>query len=157
MSWFEHFLTSASNWQVFAVLITVIVSTGTLLAAVVYNVMRVTGTELDQRSRDYAQIVYLGLFALAALMMTLSTLEARASIGKVSTKVKEEGFTLVHLDRLLMHYGPERTSEARHTLSDYAKAVIAEDWPLMRQGAPDGSPHVYRIARAAQSRLGRIA
>lgn len=156
MSWFEHFLTSASNWQVFAVLIAVIVSAGALLAASVYRVMRAAGVELDQRSRDYAQIVYLGLFALTALMMTLSTLEVRASVGKVSMKVKEEGFTLVHLDRLLMHYGPERTAEARKALSDYAKAVVDEDWPLMRQGAPDGSPRIYELLARLNRALGEL-
>lgn len=156
MSWFEHFLVSARNWQVFALLIAIIVSAGTLLAASVYRVVRATGLELDQRSRDYAQVVYLGLFALTALMMTLSTLEARATIGKVSTKVKEEGFNLVHLDRLLMHYGPERTAEARKTLADYAKAVIDEDWPLMRQGARDGSPRVYELLARLGGALGEL-
>lgn len=116
MSWLDHFLASALNWQIFALLITVIVLAGTILAAAVNCIMRNTGIELDQRSRDYAQIVYLGLFALTALMMTLSTLEVRSSVSKVSVKVKEEGFTIVHLDRLLMHYGPAQTTEARNAL-----------------------------------------
>ncbi|MHB1218196.1 MAG: bestrophin-like domain [Alphaproteobacteria bacterium] len=156
MSWFEHFLASAPNWQVFGLLIALIVSAGTLLAASVYRVVRATGIELDQRSRDYAQVVYLGLFALTALMMTLSTLEARASIGKIGTTVKEEGFTIVHLDRLLMRYGPERTAEARKALADYASAVVEEDWPLMRQGGRDGSPRVYELLARLNGALGEL-
>lgn len=156
VSWFEHFLTTASNWQVFAVVIVVVVSAGTLLGAAVHRVVRATGIELDQRSRDYAQIVYLGIFALTALMMTLSTLEARAATGKIGARVKEEGFTLVQLDRLLLHYGPEGTAEARKALADYARAVVDEDWPLMRQGAPDGSPHVYALMERLQAAVSAL-
>lgn len=157
MSWFEHFLTAASNWQVFAVVIVVIVSTGTLLGAAVHHAMRATGIELDQRSRDYAQIVYLGIFALTALMMTLSTLEAWAATGKIGARVKEEGFTLIQLDRQLLHYGPERTAEARRVLANYARAVVDEDWPLMRQGAPDGSPRVYALMERLQAAVDALS
>lgn len=156
MSWFERFLTLAPNWQVFGLLIAVIVTAGTLLAAAVYRSVRWSGIELDQRSRDYAQVVYLGLFALTALMMTLSTLEARATIGKIGTKVKEEAFVIIHLDRLLTQYGPERTAEARKLLSEYAKAVVNEDWPLMRQGAPDGSPRVYDLLERLNGALAQL-
>lgn len=133
------------NWQVFAVFIAVIVSAGLLIGLTINRVLRSTGLEIDQRTRDYAQIVYLGIFALTALMMTLSTLEARSTTSKMGAKVKEEAFNLVHLDRMLVHYGAERTADARRVLVDYAKAVVDEDWPLMRAGAPDGSVHVYDL------------
>jgi hypothetical protein len=152
----DHFLASALNWQIFALLTLVTVPAGTLLAASVYRLKCSTAVELDQRSRDYAQIVYLGLFALTALMLTLSSLEVRTSLGNVSAKVKEEGIALIHLDRLLMQYGPEQTTEARSLLSDYAKVVIAEDWPLIRKGAPDGSPLAYELLLKLNHDLGEL-
>ncbi len=143
--WLEHFLSAARNWQIFAVFIAIIVSAGLLLGLVVNRALRLTRLEIDQRTRDYAQIVYIGIFALTALMMSLSTLEARTATAKLGGKVKEEAFNLVHLDRMLVHYGEERTAEARRILVDYAKAVVEEDWPLMRAGAPDGSDRVYDL------------
>lgn len=143
--WLEHFLSVSRNWQVFAAFIAIIVSAGLFLSLVTNRAMRFAGIEIDQRTRDYAHIVYLGIFALTALMMTLSTLEARSTVGKLGAKVKEEAFNLIHLDRMLVHYGMERTAEARRGLADYAKAVVEEDWPLMRAGAPDGSARVYDL------------
>ncbi len=143
--WLEHFLSVSRNWQIFAVFITGIVSVGLLVGLMVNRVLRFTKLEIDQRTRDYAQIVYIGIFALTALMMTLSTLEARTTTAKLGGKVKEEAFNLVHLDRMLLHYGAERTAESRRILADYAKAVVEEDWPLMRAGAPDGSDRVYDL------------
>jgi len=90
------------------------------------------------------------------LMMTLSTLEARSASGKISGRVKEEAFNLIHLDRMLVHYGEERTVTARRILADYAKAVVEEDWPLMRKGAPDGFPHVYDLMARLRVAIGTL-
>lgn len=154
--WIDSFLSAARNWQICAVFIVVIVFVGLTLALLVNRFMRSTGVEIDQRTRDYAQVVYLGIFALTALMMSLSTLEARSTTGKLGGKVKEEAFNLVHLDRMLVHYGEEQTADARRVLADYAKAVVEEDWPLMRAGAPDGSPHVYDLMARLRVSIGTL-
>lgn len=145
LMFFEHFLMTAPNWLIFASFLAIIPACGLALGYSVHRGVRAVGIDIDQRSRDYAQIVYLGVFALTALMMTFSTIEVRASANKVATTVREEGRTLVHLDRLLLRYGKERTAEARALVAEYAKAVVAEDWPLMREGEDDGSPRVYEI------------
>lgn len=156
MSLIERFLAAAANWQVFAVFILAILCSGLLLAAAVHRAARARAREIDQKTRDYAQIVYLGIFALTALMMTLSTLEARSSFGKVGTKVKEEAFNLVRIDRTLLHYGEGATLESRRALADYAKAVVAEDWPLMRKGASDGSLRVYDLLARLKGAIGAL-
>ena len=141
----EHFLATAPNWLIFACFLAVISACGLAFGYAVHRVVRATGVEIDQRTRDYGQIVYLGVFALTALVMTFSTVEVRASAAKAATTVREEGRTLVHLDRLLIRYGKDRTAEARALIAEYAKAVVEEDWPLMRAGKDDGAARVYDI------------
>jgi hypothetical protein len=84
----EHFLATAPNWQIFACFLAVIPGCGLALGYTVHRAVRATGLEIDQRTRDYGQIVYLGVFALTALVMTFSTIEVRASFAKAATTVR---------------------------------------------------------------------
>lgn len=153
---FEQFLATASNWLIFVCFVAAISASGLVFGYAVHRAVRATGVEIDQRTRDYGQIVYLGIFALTALVMTFSTVEVRASAAKAATTVREEGRTLVHLDRLLIRYGKDRTAEPRAMIAEYAKAVVEEDWPLMRAGEDDGSARVYDILARLEDGLAAL-
>lgn len=91
----------------------------------------------NDRNTDFVLRMQATLFTMTSLVLAFTLVEAENNFRKVEALVSAEASQINRLDRLLQRYGEPAAADAvRADLLDYARAIVADEWPAMLQGQP---------------------
>ena len=114
----------------------------TFAAAILGMVLhgKLPDSQLTEDSKDVIKLV-MGLIAtMAALVLGLLIASAKSSYDTQRSEVQQASASIVELDTILAHYGPE-ASESRQKLREVVAAAAENLWPRggvlpLRPGPP---------------------
>lgn len=84
---------------------------------------------------DFVLRLQATLFTITGFVVAFTLVEALSNLRKVDTVVTAEASAINRLDRLLFKYGHDTSQRVRPELLEYARSVVADEWPAMQRGA----------------------
>jgi hypothetical protein len=94
---------------------------------------------LDKDSKDVVKLGMGLVGTMAALVLALLLASAKESYDAQSTELTQASASIVVLDRMLAHYGPE-TAEAREMLRGAVARALDRMWPKDHGGPSQAEP-----------------
>ncbi|HEX3505899.1 MAG TPA: DUF4239 domain-containing protein [Xanthobacteraceae bacterium] len=145
-----HFLTGQPLWL--AALF--VVGFGTAISMCGPSLVRRYVT-LDKLAfnNEIAGFKYTAVATLYAVLLAFVIIVAWEKFTTAQTDVVDEAGAAVTVYRLSPGLGDQAGNELRGAMTNYLKAVIADDWPAMRQSNIDGAPSAIQALNAIYAAL----
>lgn len=103
-----------------------------LMSALVH---RVPWLRPNADNSDFVLRLQATLFTITGFVVAFTLVEAISNLRKVDAVVSAEASSINRLDRLLLKYGHDSSQRVRPELLEYARSVVADEWPAMQRGA----------------------
>jgi hypothetical protein len=86
------------------------------------------------------------VLSLTAFVLGFSVVQANNEMTRAGQVVAAEAHAIAQLDRRMVRLDPVGSAHARRALADYARSIMAEEWPQMRANSV-GFGHPATAAR----------
>lgn len=118
-----------------ALLLTWAAALAVLIVLMPVLTQRVPWLRPNADNSDFVLRLQATLFTITGFVVAFTLVEAISNLRKVDAVVSAEASSISRLDRLLFKYGHDSSQRVRPELLEYARSVVANEWPAMQRGA----------------------
>lgn len=137
------FLYNYPNWLIGALFVIVALTAG---MALMFGLRAALPIRDDKETFDITIRVMPTVLSLTAFVLAFSVVQANTELARAAKLAADEATGIGQIDRLLVRIDAAKTEPARVALASYAKSIVADEWPYMREGH-DGFGHATTRAR----------
>ena len=96
-----------------------------------------------KKTDDFLIGIRATLIAMSSLVLAFSLVTVIGNYNRAEAAAAAEASLINNMDRMMARYGDPVASDLRDELLAYAKSIVQDEWPMLRQGR--GSDHTREL------------